>query len=150
MILVNIVLTVYISHVVLSVAAYTRARQSVVSVDEGSSVNITCNSVGIPAPTITWWMNDQLVPLTPIESITDPTERGFSSFLQDIMLGSINSTIEIVDAQYPENNGTYICIGTNEINSSSDSSISVQVVGMYGQHAECVKCWSHINALSIY
>ena len=132
-----------------SVAAHTRATYTDVSVDEGSSVNITCNSVGIPAPTITWWMNDQLVPLTPIESIMDPADRGYESFLQDIMLGSVNSTIEIVDAQYPANNGTYICIGTNEMNSSSNSNISVQVVGMYlvsmfshklmdCMHAECV------------
>ena len=120
-----------------AVAAYTRTINEV-SVEEGRSVNISCNSTGIPTPTIVWQMNNQPVPFRPIEDVMEPLDRGFESFLQDIMLGSINSTIEIVNATYPDNNGTYICSGTNEV-TSSNSSVNVLVIGMYQPYKHCTK-----------
>lgn len=119
-----------VSLLLCAVAAYTRAISEVVSVEEGRSVNISCNSVGIPTPTIVWQMNNQTVPFRPTEDTMEPLDRGFESFLQDVMLGRINSTIVIDNARYPNNNGTYICNGTNEVDSSY-SSINVLVIGMY-------------------
>ena len=100
-------------------------------VDEGSSVNISCNSSGVPTPTVSWEMNDQLLPLVPIEMAIAPQPRLSVDILLDVMLGSILSTVEIVGARYPANDGVYICIGTNDEQTMNVSiaTVQVQVVG---------------------
>ena len=101
------------------------------SVDEGKSINISCTSVGIPTPTIVWELNNEPTQYTPTEAIMEP-QIPTSGFLQDIMLGRINSTIEVVNAQYPRDEGDYTCVGTNDEDmiNYSNFSIFLQVLGM--------------------
>ena len=118
-------------HIILfAVAPSTRAINSSVSVDEGSSVNISCNSSGLPTPSVTWERNNQPLMLVPTERVVDQVPRLSNNILFDIMLGSILSSIEVVDAQYPGDDGVYTCIGTNDNANGSSSNIHVQVVGM--------------------
>ena len=95
------------------------------SVDEGSSVNISCNSSGVPTPSVTWEKNNQPLALVPTERVIDPELN--NDTLHYVVLGSILSSIEVVDAQYPGDNGVYTCIGRNTYMSSG--SVQVQVVG---------------------
>ena len=113
-----------------TVTAYTRAINSFVSVDEGSSVNISCNSSGVPTPSVTWERNNQPLMLVPTERVVDQVPQLSNNILFDIMLGSILSSIEVVDAQYLGDDGVYTCIGTNDYANGSSSEIHVQVVGM--------------------
>ena len=97
--------------------------------EEGNSINISCTSVGIPTPTIVWMMNDQQVHFISIEVIIQP-QIAINGFLQDIMLGRITSSIEIVNAQFPRDEGMYTCVGTNdeEMINFSNYSIYLQVL----------------------
>ena len=86
-----------------------------------------------------WEFNSQLVQIAPTESITpsvatlvrsDPNDDN-SPFVPNIITGSITSSIEIINASYPENDGVYTCIGSNDnqmVNTSEDT-ITLQVVG---------------------
>ena len=49
----------------------------------------------------------------------------------DITTGSITSSIEIINATYPENDGVYTCIGSNDnqMVNTSEATITLQVVG---------------------
>ncbi len=54
-----------------------------------------------------------------------PPQRGSD---RDIILGRVISTLHIVNAQYPTNDGVYTCIGSNsQVNSTTN--IIVQVTG---------------------
>ena len=99
-------------------------------VEEGGSVNISCSSTGLPTPTISWKLNNQSVALTPTETLIDPKPRLSQHIVLDVMLGSILSTIEIIDAQYPDDDGVYTCTGTNNAMNVSTFSIQLQVLGM--------------------
>ena len=85
----------------------------------------------MPTPTISWEMSNQSVALSPTEMLIDPQPRLSQDILLDVMLGSILSTIQIIDAQYPANNGVYMCVGTNDdqMMNFSIASVQVQVVG---------------------
>ena len=75
-------------------------------------------------------MNDQQLPLVPIETTIAPQPRLNVDILLDVMLGSILSTVEIVGAHYPANDGVYMCVGTNDGQMNvSIASVQVQVVG---------------------
>ena len=114
-------------------------RSAVATVFEGGSVILSCTSVGAPVPTITWEFNNQSVQIIPMESIaqsqatlvrSDPNDQN-SAFVPNIITGNINSNIEIVGASYPEDDGIYTCIGSNDnlmVNTSEDT-ITLQVIG---------------------
>ena len=75
-------------------------------------------------------MNNNPVQFTATEISVEPqvSERGF---LQDVMLGSINSTLHISNAQYPRDSGYFVCFGTNDdaMINYSNFSIFLQVIG---------------------
>ena len=107
---------------------------TMVTVLEGNSVIISCTSFGAPVPSLTWFFGGVEAPFTPMETITsetfmlvrsDPNDAN-SPFVPDA-LSNIASSLEIVNAQYPANNGTYTCSGTNGI--VSTATIDVQVIG---------------------
>ena len=105
---------------------------SVVIVSEGVSVDISCTSTGVPAPTITWRLNNQTVPFNQTD-ITTPTDVTINNFMVDTIInGKIVSTLHIVNAQYPAHDGVYECIGDNSNGGSAPSgiaNITVQVQG---------------------
>ncbi len=55
-----------------------------------------------------------------------PPQRGSDI---DVVLGRVTSTLHIVNAQYPANDGVYTCIGSNNFN-STNASVTVQVQGI--------------------
>ena len=109
---------------------------SVISVVEGYSVTISCTSSGAPTPTITWLLDGQSQSfiLSEFQSGAQVMQRprGPGDPLEfDITLGSITSSLRIINATYPDDDGDYTCMGTNDeqmVNVSS-AVITVQVHG---------------------
>ncbi|XP_064386845.1 uncharacterized protein LOC135335316 isoform X3 [Halichondria panicea] len=106
---------------------------STVVIPEGSSADISCRSVGAPVPSITWEVNNQT---TNFEQ-TD-TETPFVATLTgtignrgvDVTPGSVDSSLHIVSATYPDHDGVYTCIGANSEDrtvASSSSFVTVQI-----------------------
>ena len=106
---------------------------SVVTVSEGGSVNISCTSTGVPAPTITWRLNNQTVPFNQTDMTTSADIKINVNFAVDAIInGSVVSTLHIVNAQYPSHDGVYECIGDNSNGGSAPpgiANITVQVQG---------------------
>ena len=121
-------------------------NQFVVTVFEGSSVIISCTSTGAPTPTITWELNNDTAPFT--STTTEIESQGTLARNEDgtlirnddgnfvlNTLTTIISDLQIINAQYPDHDGDYTCIGSNDnqmINTSS-ATITVQVLG------ECIQ-----------
>ena len=110
---------------------------SVATIQEGGSVTISCTSTGAPVPSISWELNGQPVPFQSVNIRTEghvslrrnQNAHGSNSFVPDITLGTTTSNLLIENAQYPDHNGVYACIGSNQENSSR-ALISIQVTGM--------------------
>ena len=114
----------------------TITNGSDISVREGGSLIISCISTGAPTPSIAWEFDGQVATFQSLEDtmperatlIRDPLS---SRLVPNIVLGSITSHLSITNAQYPEYEGVYTCIGSNDnlmINISS-AMINVQVLG---------------------
>ena len=109
---------------------------------EGDSVNISCNSVGNPLPSIRWrlGMNDapfgQVTESTPLSYSGGTTENPTFSFAA----GDITSMLLIVNAVYPDHSGDYECLGVNSHNGvknvSTGATITVDVLCQWLTHAE--------------
>ena len=108
---------------------------SLVTVSEGMSVIISCISTGAPAPSIIWMRKGQIVSFITADITTKESagvsqnERG--ELVPIILLGNIISSLQIANAQYPDHDGVYTCVGTNDdkmVNTSS-ADITVQVLG---------------------
>ena len=107
-----------------------------VILSEGDNVNISCSSAGVPIPTITWTLLDQPTPFEQIDVQTDIVilfvwDDNFV-FVPNITPGSVESTLQIVNAQYPAHDGAYQCTGSNSHagqNFSQSVTITVQVQG---------------------
>ncbi len=104
-------------------------------IPEGGSADISCGSVGAPVPSITWEFNNQTTDFeqTDIETPFTATLTGTIGNRDfDITPGSIESSLHIVSATYPDHDGVYTCIGTNSDTltvASSSAFITVQVNG---------------------
>ena len=107
---------------------------SVVTVSEGGSVDISCTSTGVPAPTITWRLNNQAVPFRQTDLTTPADIRVNNNYGVDTIInGSVVSTLHIVNAQYPAHDGVYECIGDNSNGGSAPpgiANITLQVQGI--------------------
>ena len=105
-----------------------------VIIPEGHNGTISCRSVGAPVPTIIWKFNNQTSVFSQTDVLTSyqvsVSDAGNNTL--DLSPGNIESTLHIVNALYPDNNGHYVCFGTNandlEAKSSSDF-IVLQVNG---------------------
>ena len=96
-----------------------------VSIAEGLSVTVSCTSTGAPTPSIVWMLNSTS------DSITKEQATLVQNVVPSIILGSIISTLQVVNARYPDHDGEYTCVGTNDnqmVNTSS-AYITVQVLG---------------------
>ena len=102
---------------------------SQVSVLEGGSIDISCNSTGGLIPSITWTINNQNTNFSQSDVVTNPV---INTNPVITTTGYTVSTLHIVNAQYPTHNGMYTCTGTNTISGTqqtSSANISVQVQG---------------------
>ena len=113
----------------------TTISEPFVTVIEGNTVTISCVSTGAPTPSIKWELNGEVAPFIPSNVVDEIRAVLFrdsnGDFQPDITLGSITSNLMIVNAQYPDHDGIYTCIGTNDdqMRNSSTASIAVQVQG---------------------
>ena len=100
-----------------------------VSVLEGGSIDISCNSTGGPIPSITWTINNQNTNFSQSDVVTNPV---INTNPVITTTGYTVSTLHIVNAQYPTHNGMYTCTGTNTISGTqqtSSANITVQIQG---------------------
>ena len=89
---------------------------------EGNNVNINCSSIGSPTPTVRWTFNNSIT-FNQTDVVTHPQRRSN----RVVTPGRVISTLYIVNAQYPTNDGVYICIGSNsQFNSTSAARVYVQ------------------------
>ena len=108
-----------------------------VILSEGDNVNISCSSAGVPIPTITWTLRDQPTPFEQVDVQTADIVVLFvrnvnDDLVPDVTPGSVESTLQIVNAQYPAHDGVYQCTGSNSHagqNFSQSATITVQVQG---------------------
>ena len=107
-----------------------------VILSEGDSVNISCSSAGVPIPTITWTLRDQPTSFEQINVQTDIVilhlRNDNDDLVPDVTPGSLESTLQIVNAQYPAHDGVHQCTGSNSHagqNFSQSVTITVQVQG---------------------
>ena len=111
----------------------TSNSEPVVTVVEGNSVTISCTSTGAPTPTMTWELNGETTPFMQFDS-SEATQvivarNAMGNLVPDITPGNIISNLPISNAQYPDHDGVYTCIGSNdEQMDTSTSSITVVVV----------------------
>ena len=100
---------------------------------EGENVELSCNSTGIPVPTITWTLNNQSIPLTQTDVSTDHSVTAKADQAPVVTHGNVVSTVQIVNAQYPEDYGDYVCTGSSNdgvTTISSSATITVNVPGI--------------------
>ena len=120
------------------------------SVVEGGSLRLSCTSIGAPIPTIVWEMNSQPAQFNTTEVIIIPQAELVGApgggLAPNVTLGNITSETLIVNAQYPVENGTYTCIGSNNNFKRNESAqIYVQVLGM-----SCILCMLPCNTCRYY
>ena len=89
-------------------------------VDEGMNITITCESIGIPLPVITWSRNEEALSDTVSISDTIMEDDENSNITRVVVDLTIASTSR-------EDTGVYICSASNDIGTdSSNVSIIVQ------------------------
>ena len=103
-----------------------------VSIIEGEGLDISCTSTGFPVPSIVWTLDDQPVPYDQTDILTDYNiNEGFNI---EVTPGTMSSTLHIVNAQYPANDGVYKCTGSyNHAGTPVRDSavVTMEVLGMY-------------------
>ena len=117
---------------------------------EGGSADISCRSVGAPAPSITWELDNQIVSFEQTDTVTqfEATLTGFIGGQRDVDVtpGNIISDLHIVSARYPDHDGLYTCVGTNSNDltvATSSATVTVEVQGItvivtiYMKHVYC-------------
>ena len=131
-----VLMTIIIIHCAVD-ATTTANSDSVISVIEGvpPSVTLSCTSTGAPTPSIVWTLDGRPAPfiandISTMERVQQlPRYSPSDPLAFNILLGSVTSNLQIINAQYPDHDGVYTCIGTNNINTSSSANITVQVLG---------------------
>ena len=141
-----------------AVNASIRANHAVMlSVLEGGSLRLSCTSIGAPTPTIVWEMNGQPAQFSTTEVLTVPQAQLVGApggaIVPNVTLGNVTSETLIMTAQYPTDNGSYTCFGSNDEFETNDSAqIYVQVLGMSDYYYTVVfSIHPHISSiLSVY
>ena len=104
----------------------------VVSVSVGGNVDISCTSTGVPVPTITWTLNNQETNFSQTNISTETDIAIFGAGRIEVTPGNVVSTLHIVNAQYPADDGVYVCTGSNThagVTTNSSAMVTVQVLG---------------------
>ena len=120
----------------------TITNGSHISVREGDSATISCISTGIPTPSISWVLDGQPAPFQSMEITIDIEGRNTlirsdpsdpASPLIPESLSIITSNLLVVNAQYPDHDGVYVCTGSNDQSmvNISRAMINIQVVSKW-------------------
>ena len=102
-------------------------RTNAVYIDEGQSVNVSCNSTGIPTPNITWTFNNQTTSFTQTDVYTDINVTITGESAVEVTQGNVVSTLHIVNLQYPSTTGDYVCSGSSNRAGATSSSAIITV-----------------------
>ena len=97
---------------------------------ERGNLNISCSSNGVPAPTISWTFNGQVAPFSQIDTVNETNLNIISAGVHEVTPGNIESTLLIMDAQYPTHHGIYDCTGTNSHNERNTTTSVNATVGI--------------------
>lgn len=106
----------------------------VVSVNEMNSVDISCTSAGVPVPTISWRFNGQVATLNLTNSFMDHSVEVLNGGEFVLTEGYEVSTVHVVNARYPADDGVYVCTGSNSHGDSvmvSNAVITLRVLGLF-------------------
>jgi hypothetical protein len=125
----------------------TSDEAPVIFVREGESVDVTCSASGNPTPTITWQVGDSPAPFNKSDNITDfeVTEEN-GTMPSEFMEGSVNSTLHVAAASFPEDNGVLICVGSNSYRGvDSASNASFELLVLVVPEVELVPSLARIN-----
>lgn len=116
--------------------ATTRTSGANVSgVYRGRNGTISCTATGVPVPTISWTFNNQTTRFNQQDS-----SSVHSVFVRSvgegivITPGQIVSTLLIENAQYPSDEGFYVCVGTNSEFGTNSAMINLEVLGISKSH----------------
>ena len=96
-------------------------------------MNISCTSFGSPVPTISWTLNNQMTRFNKTDLSTEPSVAVTTPPNFAITDGVAESTLQIVNTQYPADDGGYVCTGSNTHDgdtTSTSAMITVRVSGM--------------------
>ena len=99
--------------------------QDTIIVIEGTDVDIACISIGVPLPTISWMFNGHATQFGQTNRFTDFIISDDGTVTQ----GSIVSALHIVDAQYPTDEGEYVCTGSNTDEAMTSIMVTLRVLG---------------------
>ena len=100
------------------------------TVNSGDSINISCTLSGVLSPTsysILWKHNNRTSAFNYTNIFMESDTTSPSSNVQSTV-NHVLSTLHIVDAKYPMDDGTYQCIGSNSLKNSF-SFITVMIQG---------------------
>ena len=115
-------------------ASTTSNGEPVVTVVEGNTTIISCTSTGAPTPSMIWELNGETTPFLQFDTLEATqavlVRNAMDDIVPDITVGIITSDLTIVNAEYPNHDGVYTCIGSNDeqMVDTSTSSITVVVV----------------------
>lgn len=91
----------------------TQFRKSVV-VDEPSKLKETCKASGFPVPKITWQQNGKQMPLCLIDESNSCIGQNYQVMeLSRDEHAFSQSTLIIVQTEYPRDHGKYTCLASN-------------------------------------
>ena len=115
----------------------TMELNGTVTIQEGDSVNIACNSTGNPVPTISWYLGGSLAPFSQSDSVqnfeADVVRNAADQNVLSFTEGNITSVLQITNAVYPAHDGEYTCVGLNSNragDNTNNATIIVQVQGI--------------------
>ena len=80
--------------------------------DEGTTASFTCQATGEPAPTISWYFNNTLLPNGATHTISETS----------VNTTTINSRLTILSVESSDV-GTYTCNATNVVSSDTSSGV---------------------------
>ena len=80
--------------------------------DEGDTASFSCQAIGEPVPTISWYFNGALLADGATHTISETS----------VNTTTINSTLTIMSVQSSDV-GTYTCNGTNVVSSDTSSGV---------------------------
>lgn len=116
---------------------------------EGEDVNISCNSTGIPIPTITWTVDNQAVTYSQTDITYDYSAGSFEEGSFEVNPGVIISSLLITNLQYSAHHDVvYVCTGQNiygEDTSNSYASTRLQVLGTTCLHTIMYRVYHKSN-----
>ena len=105
--------------------------RSLIRVPIGRDLDLSCTSTGVPVPRIVWLHYNKPTIFRQVDR-SSPHQISIEGSTARVTRGTVTSTLQIRRPRYPNEDGEYVCLGTNSfagVGTSSTASITVQVTG---------------------